>query len=122
VLNEVIDDLLALAMGDPEDMASLYVDDVGGVLVASVKLTEVLCLPLGLGELAVQGVHFLQAFQVDRFDCVLAKTSNLSDLLEVVGSDGEKIPSVLQKWLRDPMTLCLKGHLLDSGDPAGWAQ
>ena len=30
--------------------------------------------------------------------------------------------SVLQKWLRDPMTLCLKGHLLDSGDPAGWAQ
>lgn len=57
MLNEVIDDLLALAMGDPEDMASLYVDDVGGVLVASVKLefvdTEVLCLPLGLGELAV---------------------------------------------------------------------
>jgi len=126
MLNEVIDDLLALAMGNPEDMAGLDVDDVGGIVVASVKLelvdAEALCLPLGLDESAVNGVHILQTLQVDRFDRVLAKASNLSDLLEGVGSDGEKVPCVLQKCLRDPMAVSLKGHLLDPGGPAAWAQ
>ncbi|WFF72785.1 hypothetical protein [Proteiniclasticum sp. QWL-01] len=107
-------------------MAGFNVDDVRGILVATVKLelidAEALCLSLGPDESAVEGVHFLQPLQVNRFDRVLAKASNLSDLLEVIGSDGKKISGVLQEWLRNPMSLRLKRHLLNSGDLAGWAQ
>ena len=54
VLNEVIDYLLALAVGNPENVTVLYVNDVGGVTVAMMEFklvdTKALCLPFWLDE------------------------------------------------------------------------
>ena len=38
MLDEVVDDLLFLAVGDPEDVPGLHVDDVRGVLPAVMEL------------------------------------------------------------------------------------
>lgn len=54
VLNEVITDLLSLAVGNPEDVAGLYVNELGGVMVAMMEFklvdTKTLCLPLCFDE------------------------------------------------------------------------
>lgn len=118
VVYEIKDDLLALAVGNPEDMPGLYVDDVCGVAVTIMELelvnAEALGLPLWFDErCAIDGVFILQTLQIDRLDGILAKAGDLSNLFERIASDGEKVPCILQELCRDPVALSLKRHLLD---------
>ena len=65
---EIKDDLLALAVGNPEDMPGLYVDDVCGVAVTIMEFelvnAKALGLPLWFDErCAIDGVFILQTLK-----------------------------------------------------------
>ena len=79
MVNEVIDDLLLLAILDPEHMAGFKVNDMCRIPPAVVKLELVDAkeprLPLGFYELAaiVRGIELLKAFFIDRLDVFLPR-------------------------------------------------
>ena len=69
MVDEVIDHLLFLPMGDPEDMAGIKIYDVGGIAVAVVELELIngkhFCRLLRSDQLrAVDGIELLQALKV----------------------------------------------------------
>ena len=124
MVNEVVDDLFLLAIGDPEDVSGLHVDDVGGVLPAVVELefinAEDLRSLLRLDKfLAVYGVQLLQPLLVDGFHCVLAQAGDLRHLLVSICSDGEEIPCVLVKLLCYAVTDGFEGDELALRRSAG---
>ena len=72
MVDEVIDHLLFLPMGDPEDMAGIKIYDVGGIAVAVVELELIngkhFCRLLRSDQFrAVDGIELLQALKVYGF-------------------------------------------------------
>lgn len=97
VVYEIKDDLLALSVGNPEDMPGLYVDDVCGIAVTLMEFELVNAKALGLPfwfdeRCTIDGVFILQTLQIDRLEGVLAKAGDLSDLFDHIASDCEKVP------------------------------
>jgi hypothetical protein len=69
MVDEVIDHLLFLPMGNPEDMAGIQVYDVGGIAVTVVEFELIdgkhFCRLLRSDQLrAVDGIELLQALKV----------------------------------------------------------
>ena len=95
MIDEVIDHLLFLAVGDPENMTGFEIDDVCGIPVAVVQLELIYtqdsrCL-LRLDELfSIDGIPVLQTFLIDCLDGILTKTGNLGYLLQSVSTGSQK--------------------------------
>ena len=112
MLDEVIHDLLFLAVRDPEDMPGKHVDDVSGIAVSVMQLElinaeETRRLLRFYQCLTINGVFILKPFQIDRLYCILAKSGDLRNLLQRISPCSEKVLRVLQKFLCDPMMI---GH------------
>ena len=110
MLYEVIDHLLPLAMGDPENVSGLHINDVGRVPAAVVKFepidAKVLSLTLRLDQLrSVDGVFVPEALLIYGPDCVLVEAGEFCHLLLRVGSPGQKFNRVLMKAFGDHMTV-----------------
>lgn len=113
MVNEVVDDLLLLAVADLEDVAALHVDDVRSVAVPVMQLelidTKKLCLMFRLTQLfAVNRIRILQALFIDCLDNVFPKAGDLGNLLECICSMSQKIPGVLVQFFRDPVPIRFK--------------
>ena len=81
MLDEVIHDLLFLAVRDPEDMPGKHVDDVSGIAVSVMRLElinaeETRRLLRFYQCLTINGVFILK-LQIDRLYCILAKSGDL---------------------------------------------
>lgn len=113
MLYEVEDDLLALSRSYPEDVPGLAVDIMAFKLVDAYAS----CLPFWFHEcFAIDRLYLFKTLFVDFLDSLHAKASDLNDLFEVVNSDVEHFPCLVQKRCGDPVDLCLKRDLVDPCD------
>jgi len=118
MLNEVVDNLLLLAVLDPQYVSGFQIDDMCGIPVSVVKLelidTKEPCLLLGLYEFLaiIGGIHALETFFIDLLDDVFAKPCELCHLFVGVSAAGKKVTCVLMQDLRNQMAIRLKGDIL----------
>lgn len=126
MVDEVIDDLFLLAVGDPEDVPGLHVDDVGCVLPAVMELEFIYAEdPRGLLRLdesfPAYGVEFLQPLLVDVLDHILSQPGDLRHLFVGICPVGQEIFRVLIKLFCHPVTHGFEGDELALSRPAGRA-
>ena len=112
MVNEVIYNLLLFAVGNPENVTGLKVNDVCGITSAIVKLklinAQIFSLSFGFNELAINGIEFLKACFINLLNGILAKTGNLGNLLVGISTDGKKVSGILIKFLGNPMFWCFE--------------
>ena len=106
MVNKIVDDLFCLSFGNPEDVAGLYIDDVGRVPMTVMELElinpEILCLAVWLDEsLAVNGIFLLKPLLVDLLDGILAQPSDLGNLFIGVSLERQQIADVLVECIRN---------------------
>jgi hypothetical protein len=118
MLNEVVDNLLFLAVLDPQYVSGFQIDDMCGIPASVVKFelidAQEPCLLLGLYELLaiIVGIHALETFFINLLDNVFAKPCELCHLFVGVSSAGKKITCVLVQDPRNQMAIRLKGDIL----------
>ena len=111
-----VDDLLLLAVGNPEDVPSLQVDDDRGISVAFVERKFVNAkepgLLLWLYEFPVTGVAVFQPLQINLLDDILAQASNSGNLLVGEGIERQQVTGILVELLGHPVAIGLEGDVL----------
>ena len=125
--DEVIDNLLAFALGDPEHMSGLQINDMGGIPSAVMELKLVnakvfrgLLRPFEF--LAADGVFFLEALLVNVLDHILPEACDIRHILQGVGAVLKQIPGIPLKLLGDTMSFGFEQDCLHPGLFTGGAQ
>ena len=125
MLDEIVDDLLLLSLGNPKNVAVRHVDDVGRVFVSVVQFELVDAkeprMLFWAAKLSVFDVKFLEAALVNSLHDVLADTGKLADLLVGELVAGKKEADILFQLLRDAVMIRLKRDFLHVRMAAGWA-
>ena len=121
MVNEVVDNLLLLAILDPQNMTGFEVYDMRGISATIMEFefidAKVSCLLLKLNELlaTISGIELLETLFVNRLYDVFVETGDLCDLFIGIGASRKKIPGVLIQCRCDTMSFCFERNELAFG-------